>query len=154
MVVESKLEYCLVIGSYLELQILDLGLLYMDRKLRHRPTTFMWSPRFKKVVFKSKLQQLRRSLNLSCNPDIVQCSAHISSSRSPNDLNFFSQKDQTISQNFYVQLVPILMLAMTFCSNKKIRIFTKSRVGHPFNNQSSNQQFQILAYKMRHLPCI
>jgi hypothetical protein len=39
MLVQSKLEQCSVIGSYLELQILDLGLLYMDG--RHRPTTFM-----------------------------------------------------------------------------------------------------------------
>ena len=31
----------MVIGSYLELQNLDLGLVYMDRKLRHRPKTFM-----------------------------------------------------------------------------------------------------------------
>jgi len=53
--VQSKLEHCLVIGSYLELQILDLVPLYMDGKIRHRPTTFMWSPRFKKTVFKSKL---------------------------------------------------------------------------------------------------
>ena len=53
--VQSKLEHCLVIGSYLELYILDLGLPYMDGNLRHRPTTFMGSPRFKKAVFKSRL---------------------------------------------------------------------------------------------------
>jgi len=64
--VQSKLEHCLVIGWYLELQILDLGLFYMDGKIRHRPTTFIWSPRFKKAVFKSKLQQQQRSPNLSC----------------------------------------------------------------------------------------
>jgi len=34
---------------------LDLGMLYMDGKLRYKPKTFMWSSRFKKVVFKSKL---------------------------------------------------------------------------------------------------
>jgi hypothetical protein len=39
---------------------MDLGLVYMDGKLRHR--------------------------NLSCNPNNVQCSTHISSSRSPNEL--------------------------------------------------------------------
>jgi MoaA/NifB/PqqE/SkfB family radical SAM enzyme len=41
MLVQSKLEHCSVIGSYLELQILDLNLVYMDRKLRHRPKIFM-----------------------------------------------------------------------------------------------------------------
>jgi hypothetical protein len=86
MLVQSKLEHCSVIGSYLELKILDLGLLYMDRKIRHRPTTFMWSPRFKRVVFKSKLEQQQRSPNLSCSLDTVQCLAHISSSRRPNNL--------------------------------------------------------------------
>ena len=74
--------------------------------------------------------------------------------RSPNDLNFFSRKIRQFPRTFMVQLVPILMLAMTFYSNKKIRIFTKSRVDHPLNNQSSNQQFQILDYKRRHLSCI
>ena len=137
----------------MELQILDLGLLYMNGKVRHRPITFMQGLRFKKTVFKSKLQQQQRSLNLSCSLDTVQCSAHILSSRSPNDLNFFSWKDNKISYNFH-ELVLVLMLVMMFYSNKKIRIFTKSRVGHPLNNQSSNQQFQILAYKRRHFPCI
>jgi hypothetical protein len=96
MLVQSKLEHYSVIGSYLELWILDLGLFYMDEKIRHRPTTFMWSPRFKNAVFKSKLQQQQRSPNLSCSPDTVQCSAHISSSRSPNDLKFSPWKDETI----------------------------------------------------------
>jgi len=41
MLVQSKLEHCLVIRSYLELYISDLGLLYMDGKVRHRPTTLM-----------------------------------------------------------------------------------------------------------------
>jgi len=41
MLVQSKLEHCSVIGSYLELQISDLGLLYMDGKVRHRTTTFI-----------------------------------------------------------------------------------------------------------------
>ena len=92
MLVQFKLKYCLVIRSHMELYISDLGLLYMDGKVRHRPTTFMWSPRFKKVVFKSKLQQQQRSPNLSCNLDIVHCVAHISSSRSPNDLIFFPRE--------------------------------------------------------------
>jgi hypothetical protein len=34
---------------------MDLGLVYMHGKLRHRPKTFMKSPRFKTVVFKFKL---------------------------------------------------------------------------------------------------
>ena len=101
MLVESKLEHCLVIGSYLELQISNLGLLYMDRRVRHRPTTFMWSLRFKDVVFKSKLQQQQRSLNLSCSPNTVQCSAYISSFRSPNDLNvFFHGKKREFPRTF------------------------------------------------------
>jgi len=60
----------------------------MDRKLRHRLKTFMKSPRFKRIVLKFKLYQQQISQNLSYSPDIVQCSAHISSSRSPNDLIF------------------------------------------------------------------
>jgi hypothetical protein len=55
MLVQSKLEHYSVIGSYLELQNLDLGVVYMDGKLRDRPKTFMKSPRFRKAVFKFKL---------------------------------------------------------------------------------------------------
>ena len=102
--VQSKLEHYSVIGSYLELQILDLGLLYMDRKLRHRPKTFMRSPRYKKAIFKSKLQQQRRSPNLSYSLDTVQCSAHILSSRSPNDLNFFFGKLRQFPRTFMIQV--------------------------------------------------
>ena len=40
MLVQSKLEHCSIIESYLELQILDFSLVYMVRKLRHRPKTF------------------------------------------------------------------------------------------------------------------
>ena len=39
----------------------------------------------------------------------------------------------------WVQVVLILTLAMMFCSDKKIRIFTKSRCGHPLNNYSLHQ---------------
>ena len=127
----------------------------MDRKLRHWPKTFMWSPRFKKVVFKSKLQQQQRSLNLSCSQDTIQCSAHISSSRSPNDLNlFFPGKLRQFPRTFMSKVGSNSDVRNVICLDKKIRIFTKSRVGHPLNNQSSNQQFQILAYKRRHLPYI
>ena len=127
----------------MELQILDLGPFYMDGNIRYRPTTFMWTPRFKKAFFKSKLQQQQRSPNLSCSPDIVQCSARISSSRIPNDLKFLSWKDETIPQNFH-----------DVTNFLELRIVTKSRCGHPLINQSTNQQFRILAYKRRHLPCI
>jgi len=41
MLVQSKLEHYSVIRSYLKLQILDFNLVYMARKLRHRPKTFM-----------------------------------------------------------------------------------------------------------------
>jgi len=34
---------------------MDLGMVYMDGKLRHRPNTFMKSPRFKMAVIKFKL---------------------------------------------------------------------------------------------------
>ena len=66
--------------------ILNLGLVYMDEKLRHRLKTFMKSSRFKTTVFKFKWLQQKRSRNLSCSPDNIQCSAHNSSSRSPNEL--------------------------------------------------------------------
>ena len=100
MLVRSKLEHCSIIGSDLELQISNLGLFYMDGKVRHRLITFMQSSRFKNIVFKFKLQQQWRSLNLSCNLDIVQCSAHILSSRSSNDLNFFLEKIKQFSITF------------------------------------------------------
>ena len=34
---------------------------------------------------------------------------------------------------------PVWIVAYVFYSDKKIRIFTKSKVGHPLNNYSSNQ---------------
>jgi len=34
---------------------MDLGLVYIDGKVRHRDKTFIKSPRFKTVVFKFKL---------------------------------------------------------------------------------------------------
>ena len=92
--VQSKLEHRSVIGSYLESQILDLGLLYMDGKIRHRPKTFMGVQDLKRLFSSSncKLYQQRRSPNLFCSPDTVQCSAHISSFKSPNVLIFFVGK--------------------------------------------------------------
>jgi len=41
MLVQSKLEHYSVTESYLELYILDFNLVYMARKLRHRPKTFI-----------------------------------------------------------------------------------------------------------------
>ena len=62
----------------------------MDRKIRHRPKTFMWSPRFKNAVFKSEYILQPR-----------HCSAHISRSRSPNDLNiFFPRKLRQFPRTF------------------------------------------------------
>ena len=52
----------------------------MDGKVKHRPTTFMGTQELKRLFW---------SPNLSCNPDTVKCSAHILSSRSPNDLILF-----------------------------------------------------------------
>jgi len=43
-------------------------LIYMDRKLRNRPTMFMNSGRPKSVVFKFKVWPQKRSQNLFCNP--------------------------------------------------------------------------------------
>ena len=111
-------------------------------KLRHRPKPFMKSPRFKRTIFKFKLQQQQRSENLSCSLDTIQCSAHISSSRSPNAsilvLLVSGDNFPELSSGLFAQ---ILMLVMTFSADNKIRIVTKSRGGHPLNNQSSNQQF-------------
>ena len=114
----------------------------------------MKSPRFKSVIFQFKWQQQQRSRNLSCSPDTfsVQPISRVLKVQMPRFL--FCQKSETISQNFHKDSVQILMLAMMFCSDKKIRIVTNLRCGNPLNNQSSNQQFRILAYKRRHLPCI
>jgi hypothetical protein len=45
---------------------MDLGLVYMDRKLRHRPKTFIKSLGFKRTVFKS---------NYSNNGEVIICPA-------------------------------------------------------------------------------
>jgi hypothetical protein len=78
------------------------------------PKTFMRSPRSKKAVFKSKLWQQQRSLNLSYSPDTVQCSSHISSSRSPNDLNvFFLENWDNVLELSWFKSVQILTLSRT-----------------------------------------
>ena len=70
----------------------------------------MRSERLNSAVWKAKSQQQRRSQNLSCSSDTVQCSAHISSSRSPNALILFFLKAETISQNFHG----------TICTNSEV----------------------------------
>ena len=102
MLVQSKLEHCSVFGSYLEFQMsqysqiftqtwCDIGLqLSCEHKNLTRPFS---SPNH---------SNKRRSLNLSYSPNIVQCLAYIWSSRSPNDLYFFSWKAESISYNFHV----------------------------------------------------
>ena len=102
MLVQSKTGTLL--GNWVISRVLDVQMtsnFYIDL-VRHRPTTFMFSSRSKKAFCKSKLQQQRRSLNLSCSPNTVQCLTHIQSSRSPNDLHFFFQKAESISYNVYV----------------------------------------------------
>jgi hypothetical protein len=47
---------------------LDFSLIYMDGKLRNRPTMFMNSVRLKSAVFKFKVWPQKTSQNLSCNP--------------------------------------------------------------------------------------
>jgi len=46
---------------------LDFNLIYMDKKLRNRPTMFMNSVRPKSTIFKFKVWPQKRSQNLSCN---------------------------------------------------------------------------------------
>ena len=101
MLVQSKPEHCSVIGLYLELQISDLGPFYMDGKVKHRPTTFIWTPRSKNI---------------------------------PEDTG------------------QIMMLAMTSCSDKKIRIVTKSRCGHPLIN-CHEVKSMILVFRSRSCSC-
>ena len=112
--------------------------------VRHRPTTLMFTSRSKKAVFKSKLQQQQRRPNLSCSPNTVQCLAHIWSSRSPNDLYFFFLKSGV---NFLqLSCLPedlVRMLVFLFYSDKKIKIFTKSKVGthSTISHQINNSEF-------------
>ena len=145
MLVQSKLEHCSVIGSYLKLQILDFYLVHMARKLRHRAKIFMGSERLNSAVWKSKSQQQRRSWNLSCNQTLFNIQPISRVLEVQMHRFFFFGKLRQFPRTFMGQSVQILMLAMMFCSDKKIRIVTKSRCGHLLNNKSSNQQFQIQA---------
>ena len=66
MMVQSELEYCSVIESYLELYISNLGLFYMDGKIRHRPKNFMGV---------QDLKRLFSSPNYSNNGEVWICLA-------------------------------------------------------------------------------
>jgi hypothetical protein len=63
---------------------LDFSFVYMARKLRHKPKTFMRSLRLNYVIQKVQSYHQKRSLNLFCSLDTVQYSTHILSSRNPN----------------------------------------------------------------------
>jgi hypothetical protein len=106
----------------------------MARKLRHRPKTFIGI---------QDLILLPGSPNVSNNGEVRICPAAqtLFSVRLISEVLevqmhrfFFCWKDETISWNFHGKSVQIMTLAMTFCSDKKIRIVTKSRCGHPLNN--------------------
>ena len=65
----------------------------------------MRSERLNSAVWKAKSQQQRRSQNLSCSSDTVQCSAHISSSRSPNaPILFFVGKRRQFPRTFTIKI--------------------------------------------------
>jgi hypothetical protein len=75
---------------------------------------------------------------------------------------FFCWKAKTISHNFHEQRAQILMLAMMFwpANNINNQQPTMSKTSHQINGWPPtiflvNQSIVlILAYKMRHLPCI
>ena len=127
----------------------------MNEKLRHRPKTFMKSPRFKKDVFQVQIVATTEKLESVLQPGHCSVfSLYLEFQKSKCTDAFFVGKLRQFHKTFMGLSIQIMTLAMTFFSDKKIKIVTKSRCGHPLNNQSSNQQFQILAYKRRHLQCI
>ena len=102
----------------------------------------MRSPRFITVILKLKSQQKNRSLNLSYSPYTIWCSAHILNYRSLNEpIIFFGNLGQ-IPKTF-MQII---------CSYSDI--INDVLFSHQSNSQPPNQQFQILAYRMRHLSYI
>jgi hypothetical protein len=87
----------------------------MVGKLRHRPKIFMRSSRLNSTVLESKSYDQKRSLNLSCSPDTIQCSVHIFGSRSPNELIlFFGGKLRQIDTTFMKTLCQNLIVSMSF----------------------------------------
>ena len=112
MLVQSKLFCIWVISRVLDVQMISN---FYTNFVRHR--------------------QQWRSPNLSCSPNTVQYLAHIWSSKSPNDLYFFFLESWVnCLQLSCLPEDPVQMVAFLFYSDKKIRIFTKSKVGHPLNN--------------------
>jgi len=108
----------------------------MDGKIRYRPKMFMKSPRLNSAVFKFKSYQQRRSQNLSCSSDTVRFSAHILSSRSPNELwFFFVGKLRQLPTVFMEQRARILMLVIMFWPANNIKNL-------PTISRTSSQQCQ------------
>ena len=102
----------------------------------------MRSLRLNSTVFKFKSQQQRRSRNLSCSSNTVRFSAHILSSRSPNELwFFFAGKLRQLPTAFMEQRAQILMLAMMFWPANNIKnLPTISRTtANNVKNQPPNQ---------------
>jgi hypothetical protein len=123
-------------GHWVISRAVDLGFrsaLY-GWKLRHRPKTFMG------------VQDLKRpfpSLNCSNNEEVRICpTAQTLFSVQPISRVlevqmtsiFFLERWDNFLELSCGQSIQILTLEMTFCSDKKIRIVTKSRCGHPLNN--------------------
>jgi hypothetical protein len=114
-----KLEHHSVIGSYLELYTLDLGLVYMDGKLRHRPKISMrvqnsiflfWSPNIsiKRKVWIYLTTQTLFSIQSISRVLEVQISSF-----------FFWWKAETDSYNFHETTLPNSDCSNTISSRKK-----------------------------------
>ena len=156
MLVQFKLEHHSIIGSYLKLQILDFSLVYMDRKLRHRPKIFIKSPRLNSTVLESKSQHQKRSLNLSCSPDTVQCSVHISSSRCSNELILLlGAKLRQIPTIFMMTTLQILIRTTPFRpENKSIpkpqSPLSQQLATNSIVNYKMNSYFQLIKGSIFH----
>ena len=123
MSIQFKLEHCSIIGSYLELQILDFSLIYMDGKLRNRPTMFMNTVRPKSAIFKFKVQPQKRSQNLSCNPAqtllrILPISGVLQSQMT---CNLVGGRKRQFPTTFMRRFSQIRMVTMTFHPDKSLR---------------------------------
>jgi len=118
-----KLKHHSVIWSYLELWTLDWCLVYCSKKLRQRPTTFMKSGRPKSTFFKFKAWSQKRSQNLSCNPaqTLLRILPIDGVLESKMTSNLVGEKIRQFTITFMRPPAPILMLAMTFHSDKSLR---------------------------------
>jgi hypothetical protein len=65
---------------------LDLGLVYIDEKLRNRPKTLMIESKIQNSRSQVQMVATKEKSEVSSSPDNIQCSAHISSSRNSNEL--------------------------------------------------------------------